>query len=114
MVLDLANFREAYTGVLRLKVGLTYLKPTSLVPYRPQGTPLGARTLGEVGNIVWRVVETTIHSCHPSRINLSGTHSFSQFKNECNINHSPSPSPQDKGTGDLNNPSGFWVLSKQC
>lgn len=59
MVLDLANFREASTGVLRLQEELTYLKLTSLGAVLAQGTLLGARTLGEIGNIDWRVVEIT-------------------------------------------------------
>lgn len=59
MVLDLANFREAYLGALRLQVGITYLKLTSLGVTLAQATLLGARTLGGIGNIDWRVVETT-------------------------------------------------------
>lgn len=62
MVADVANSEEAYTGVLRLKVALMHLKPTSPGAVLALGTPLGARTLGEVGNIVWRVVEARLSS----------------------------------------------------
>lgn len=104
MVLDLANFGEAYLGALRLQVGITYLQLTSLGVTLAQATLLGARTLGGIGNIDWRVIEK--QGCHPSRINLSRTYSFSQFTSECSSNHSP-PSPQGKRTCGLNNPSGF-------